>query len=68
MLRPFWIFFQNLLVRNFYSWPTKLLQISRIVVSMLSGIIIVTVNNKKNSGRIEFEGQIKVISFQRHSI
>ena len=38
-----------------------LLQVSRIIFSMFSGMIIVTVN-------IEFEGEIKVISFQKHSI
>ena len=33
---------------------------------MFSGIIIVAVNILKNGGRIEFKGQIKVISAQRH--
>ena len=61
-------FFQNLLVSNVYSWLIKLLQISRIIGSMFSGINIVKVNNKKNGGHIEFEGQINSISFQRHSI
>ena len=60
----FSVFFQNLLGSNVYSWSTKLLQISHIIVSIFSGVIIVTVNIKKNGGRIEFEGQIKVISFQ----
>ena len=43
-----------------YSWSIKVLQISRIIGSMFSGIIIVTVHIKKG-GHIEFEGQIKVI-------
>ena len=34
-----------------------------IIVSIFSGVIIVRVNIK-NGGRIEFDGQIKVISFQ----
>ena len=38
------IFFLNLLVSNVYSWSTKLLQISHIIFSMFSGIIIGTVN------------------------
>ena len=32
-------FFLNLLVSNVYSWSTKLLQISRIISSMFSGIL-----------------------------
>ena len=60
--------FQFLLVSNVYSWSIKLHQVSRIIGSMFSGIIIVTVNIKKNGGHIEFEGKIKVISFQRQSI
>ena len=33
-------FFQNLLVNNVYSWSIKLLQISRIIGSVFSGIIL----------------------------
>ena len=58
------IFFQILFVSTVYTWSTKSLQISRIIVSMFSGIIIVTVNIKKRRN-IEFEGQIKVVSFQK---
>ena len=39
------------------------LQIGHFIVSIIRGVIIVTVNIE-NGGRIEFEGQIKVISFQ----
>ena len=63
MSRPFYFFLQNLLDSNVYSWFTKLLRISHIIVSIFSGVIIVTVNIK-NGRRIAFEGDIKVISFQ----
>ena len=33
-------------------------------ISIFMDVIIVTVNIKKKGGRIEFEGQIKVISLQ----
>ena len=46
MSRPFWIFF-NLLGSNVYFWFTKLLRISHNIVSIFSGVIIVTVNIKK---------------------
>ena len=37
----------DLLGSNVYSWFTKLLHISHIIVSIFSGVIIVTVNIKK---------------------
>ena len=40
-------FFFNLLGSNVYSWFTKLLQMSHIIVSKFIGVIIVTVNIKK---------------------
>ena len=39
--------FLNVFVSNVYSWSTKLLQIRRIIFSMFSGIIIVTINISK---------------------
>ena len=46
-IRNFVSFLQNSLVSDVYFWSAKLLQISHIITSMFSGIIIVTVNLKK---------------------